>query len=79
MSGRSEAADTVHRAADLVDRGDRLGARGVLGESLAADQDYGPAWRWLAAVVDDDADFVVGPSRSPLTTHRTCESAAADL
>ncbi|MEV8436090.1 ABC transporter substrate-binding protein [Actinosynnema sp. NPDC051121] len=56
MPGEVEAADAVHRAAGLAEQGDRAGARALLGEALAADPDCEPAWRWLAAVVDDDAE-----------------------
>lgn len=56
MPGEQEAVEAVHRAAGLAERGDRAGARAVLGEALAADPGFEPAWRWLAAVVDDDAE-----------------------
>lgn len=56
MSGEPEAAEAVHRAVDLVREGDRGAARAVLGEALVADPGYEPAWQWLAAVVDDDAE-----------------------
>lgn len=56
MSTDREVAEAVHRAAGLAEAGDRAGARAALGEALATDPDHASAWRWLAAVVDDDAE-----------------------
>lgn len=58
MAGTSkpESVEATHLAVSLAESGDIAGARRALGEALTADPGYVPAWRWLAALVDSDAE-----------------------